>query len=58
MSPGGGGAWVGENNRAVTTHLFPQCRGFSRALILRNSLFPPFPVGGGGAGAWIQMTGA
>ena len=41
---------MGENSRAVTFHLSPQGRGFSRALILRKLLSPPIPVGGGGAG--------
>ena len=43
--------------RAMTHSRSPQCRAFSRALMDEKSLFPLFPVGGGG-GQWLQMTGA
>ena len=47
---------VGENSRAVTFHLSPQGSGFSRDLILRKSLSPPIPIGGGWGGGAVDTN--
>ena len=45
-------------SRAMTLSRSPQCRAFSRAMTDEKSLTPLFPVGAGGVGQWLQMTGA
>ena len=53
------GAGGGGGQQNVIFHLSPQCSGFSRALILRKSLFPLIPVGVCvGRRGGIQMNGA
>ena len=40
------------------TRQSPQCRALSRAVMDEKSFSPLLPVGGGGGGQWLQMTGA